>query len=332
MSEIVVARDIETVTAEIVVIKQNLQMQLLSGAVEIGRRLTEAKKMVPHGQWGTYLTERVEFSQSTAHNMMRLYEEYGDKEQQSLFGVNSQAIEGLSVTAAIRLLSLPEGERETFIAENNVADMSTRELEAAIKEANEARAKAEAAEAARRAAVDELDAVRQEDSKARKELKEATEKADFAEKKAAALQAQLDKAKKAAEKAKKEAEDAKAEKSQVPEDLMEQLQSEARAAAAEAAKAETEAKVAALQKKVEAAEAAKAEAEKKLEAAAKAQQMNSQEAAAFKTMFSQVQEDFNKLTGYLMKIQSVDAELAGKLRRGLNALLDKMQEELWHGN
>ena len=151
------ARTVEAVTLEIQTLQRQAQQLLLGYAIEIGRRLVEVKAMLPHGQWGTYIKEQVGYSQSTANNLMRIFEEYGTA-QQSIFGPEaiSQAIGNLSYTKALRLLALPADEREAFVEEHNVEDMSTRELEAAIKErddalrrAEEDRAEQEAAEQAR---------------------------------------------------------------------------------------------------------------------------------------------------------------------------------------
>lgn len=48
-------RDIKTVTAEIRTIYEAGCRIELSYAVEIGRRLLEVKKMLPHGEWGHYI-------------------------------------------------------------------------------------------------------------------------------------------------------------------------------------------------------------------------------------------------------------------------------------
>lgn len=147
MNELETVRDLDTITTEIRTITEQARCTMVTAAIEVGRRLVEAKAMVPRGEWGKYLEEKVEFSHSQANNMMRLYQEYGSS-QESLFGGGvKKAIEGLSVTSAIRLLALPEEERETFVEEHPVEEMSTRELEAAIKEKNaalEARKQAEA--------------------------------------------------------------------------------------------------------------------------------------------------------------------------------------------
>lgn len=138
------ARTVEAVTLEIQTLQRQAQQLLLGYAIEIGRRLVEVKAMLPHGQWGTYIKEQVGYSQSTANNLMRIFEEYGTA-QQSIFGPEaiSQAIGNLSYTKALRLLALPADEREAFVEEHNVEDMSTRELEAAIKERDDALRRAE---------------------------------------------------------------------------------------------------------------------------------------------------------------------------------------------
>lgn len=78
-------RTVETVTLEIRTLQRQAQQIMLSYAVEIGRRLEEVKAILPHGQWGDYLKNEVDYSQSTANNFMRIYREYGAA-QQSLFG------------------------------------------------------------------------------------------------------------------------------------------------------------------------------------------------------------------------------------------------------
>lgn len=129
MSDIITVsgRDIRTITAEILVLTQQAQQSALASACQIGKRLIEAKELVGHGEWGDYLKNEVAYSQSTANNFMRLYRELGENP-------NSQALANLGPTQALRLLALPEAEREEFAQQHDVAQMSTRELEQAIKE------------------------------------------------------------------------------------------------------------------------------------------------------------------------------------------------------
>ncbi|WP_274363731.1 DUF3102 domain-containing protein [Paenibacillus thermotolerans] len=123
------------IAAEINSIKDQTRSILLQASIEIGRRLVEAKAMVPHGEWGNWLEETVDYSQSTANNLMKIYQEYGN-DQMSLFGdaTNSQALGNLSYTQAVALLGIPAHEREKFVEEHDVESMSTRELQQAIKE------------------------------------------------------------------------------------------------------------------------------------------------------------------------------------------------------
>lgn len=140
-------RTVETVTLEIRTLQRQAQQVVLGYAIEIGRRLEEVKAMLPHGRWGDYLKQEVNYSQSTAQNFMRIFREYGAS-QQSLFGgvANSQALGNLTYTKALQLLALPDAEeRERFVAEHDVEAMSTRELDKALKERDAALKEAEAA-------------------------------------------------------------------------------------------------------------------------------------------------------------------------------------------
>lgn len=133
--------EVETLTAEINVYKQ----QAGACIVEIGRRLMRAKELLPHGQWAAWLAEKVEFSERTAQNFMRVAKEYA----------NPQPVADLGLTKALLLLQVPEDERGEFVAkphgvggeEKTVAEMSKRELEKVIRERDEARKQAEAAQA-----------------------------------------------------------------------------------------------------------------------------------------------------------------------------------------
>ncbi|MGI5963655.1 MAG: DUF3102 domain-containing protein [Lawsonibacter sp.] len=126
-------RSIEVITNEILDAKRTGGEAILT----IGRCLVEAKDILPHGEWIPWLNEQVEFSERTARRFMRLYRECS----------NRPALADLGATKALALLALPPEEREAFVAEHNVIDMSARQLEQAIKERDDARKEAEAAKA-----------------------------------------------------------------------------------------------------------------------------------------------------------------------------------------
>lgn len=171
-------RGIETITEEIIFYK-NVGGQAV---IEIGRRLTEAKVQLKHGEWLPWLREKVEFSETSAQNFMRIAREYG----------NTHLVGDLGASKALVLLALPASERENFASEKHlvngeeksVSEMSKRELEEAIRQRKLAELKA--AETAR-----ELD--RQKEATA--EAEAAAEKAQEA---AEAARAELEKARKSA--------------------------------------------------------------------------------------------------------------------------------------
>lgn len=145
-------RTADAIATEINTIKRQTQKIMLASSIEIGKRLTEAKDMIDHGAWGKWLQDNVNYSERTAQNLMRVYDQYGDKfgmtEMDSLFASGAPNVfEELSYTQALALLSLPtDAEREEFVKENDVASMSTRELQEAIKARKEAEDRAMDAE------------------------------------------------------------------------------------------------------------------------------------------------------------------------------------------
>ena len=132
-------RTLDIVAAEI----RSYTWSMLTNIIEIGRRLVEAKEMLPHGEFMSWCTENFGYSKSQTNNFMRLYEAYGS-EQNSMFGaeLNRQTFGTLNYSKALALLALPSAEeREAFIEENNVDEMTTRELQQAIREKQEAERK-----------------------------------------------------------------------------------------------------------------------------------------------------------------------------------------------
>ena len=141
------SRDIREITAEIRTIQDSVRRTALSGAIEIGRRLTEAKELLQHGEWGDWLKREFEFSQSTASRLMQLFREYG-ADQGSLFGAETKyaTLQNISVSNALRLIAIPDEEREEFAAEHDIEHKSAREVDELIRQRQEADARAAALE------------------------------------------------------------------------------------------------------------------------------------------------------------------------------------------
>ena len=169
MSELVVTP--ERLGVEIRELTRQAKAMTVYYAVEIGRRLTAAKQMVAHGGWADWISKNTEFSQTTATRMMRIFEEYG-ADQIGIFGAepNSSTLQNLSISNALRLLAVPEDEREEFAEAVDAENLSARELEKAIKERDAARQERENAQR-------EANRYSLRTERAEKELREAKEKA-----------------------------------------------------------------------------------------------------------------------------------------------------------
>lgn len=177
MAKPVEGRTIETITDEIL----DAQRRGGEAILTIGRCLIEAKEMLPHGEWLPWLNEKVAYSERTAQNFMAVARRYS----------NPQTLADLGMAKALALLALPDSERDEFVQDHNVIDMSARQLKQALKERDEARKAAEAAKADASAA-EQARAKMAEDMRATQNLLEsARADADSAGSRARALEEKL---------------------------------------------------------------------------------------------------------------------------------------------
>lgn len=338
------SRDIREITAEIRTIQDSVRRTALSGAIEIGRRLTEAKELLQHGEWGDWLKREFEFSQSTASRLMQLFREYG-ADQGSLFGAETKyaTLQNISVSNALRLIAIPDEEREEFAAEHDIEHKSAREVDELIRQRQEADARAAAAEKAL-AEADEGHAL------AMAELDERLHSAQQAERDAKSIAETANaRAKALAEERDRTAAELEELRSRPVEVAVEVDEEAVRKAAAEA-KAEAEGKAktkldklktmldAAKQeleaykdgdnRELEQSRARAAALEKELaeerERARKVAEMQDADVSAFGVHFANVQRDFNDLMGALGRIRTATPEMADKLTAAVRALIRKM--------
>ena len=329
-------RSLEDITNNILRNKQVGGEALLA----IGRDLIEVKGKLAHGEWLDWLTEKVSYSPRTAQKIVKLARDW----------TNASTLAHLSASKAFDLLALPESERDAFISETHIVDgeektvidMTSRELEKAIRERDEARAAAEAAQADARTA-EESRAKMEADMAELKELhriaqkseREARDALEAAERDLYELQERpVDVAvetvvdQEAVEKAKAEA----IAEMQAKVDAAEQQRKEAERKRKETEKALSEAKKqaganAAILSRAEKAEAELAEARRQLEAAAKsgAKAAISADAdlAVFQMDLDQVQAGLNRMCGAILKHRGRrNTETAEKLTKAYLAILD----------
>lgn len=334
-------RDIKTVTIEIRMITQRAQRLILESAIEIGRRLTEAKGMLPHGEWGRWLSEEVSFSQSTAGNLMRIYEEYA-ADQLTLDGAvaNSQTIGNLSYTKALKLLALPAEERESFAKEHHVEELSVRELDKLIRERDEKAKEAErlqkelkSAEQEAQKALREAERSAQEAQTAKSAAKTAEETQNELAVRVSSLEASLQKATEAKKKAAARLK-ALQENPEIPPEALERMQKQAQEEAEKAAAEKLEQQLAEskeelhrlTEEKERLAQQAQAAEEKRLEAE-KRLQLASPEMVLFRQQFDAVQEAAGKLISLQRKIAQESTENGEKLKKALLALGEHIRRE-----
>lgn len=310
MDEAFEERDIDVITEEINFYKQQAGMAIL----EIGKRLVEAKAQLSHGEWLPWLEKKVEFSERSAQQYIRLWREYG----------KSATVADLGVRKALVLLALPETERDGFAGEKHevngeektAAEMTVKELERAVAERNAAREEAEKAKAdlyaAREAAKDARSHVEELQDQL-EELKNrptevAVEQRDATEEQLAA--------------ARREAEKAAARRVSELEEALEKARGDAAAAEErkEAAEAELQNAERERDSALDAAKGYKAEAEAahKMAAAASNEGMTK-----FKVVFDQTVENVNTLAALLQALPDSQQE---KLRRALLALADQVRK------
>lgn len=305
MSEIITApyRSVQTITAEIMGIATQTAQVLFISACEMGKRMLEAKELVNHGEWGSYLDDlckQLGIGKSTAHNWMKLYRECGDSP-------NFQALGNITYTKAVRLLALPEETREEILQENDVEDMSSRELEQAIKD---------------KKAAQGMLAIAQETNS------ELTHRNDQLEKESASLKKALERAESAEATAKAELQQLR-EHPEIPPSLIAKTVDDAKAQAMADAQSAIKAAQAETAEKEEARanmEAALTDAQKQIKELSAKSQLSSQAAASFEVLFNQIPPLFNQMMGYLLKVEQSDPELGRKLRFAAQRMGEKFAE------
>ncbi len=115
--------NIEKTTAEILILKD----QTAQNIIEIGKRLIEVKENLEHGEFKSWLKKKVKFTERSAQRFMQIGREFS----------NATSLSHLGSTKLFLLAGLDEEDRQELIQENNVEDMTTRELEQVVKEKKE---------------------------------------------------------------------------------------------------------------------------------------------------------------------------------------------------
>lgn len=335
----------EQLGGEIRLLTAQARRALVSYGIQIGYRLKIAhEKVGPHG-WAEWLKRETEFSAAAASRFESLYEGYGD-EQGSIFGVKNKfpTLENLTISNALRLLAIPEEEREDFALEVDAEHLSARELEAKVKERTaELEAKAQRWEEQAGEYASQINDLQNDFQDALKQRNDEEQARAEAEEQLRRIKAELDEIEKrpqavvyerdeeAIVKAANDAADAEREKHEKAEkELKEQIAALAGQVKTESGNREklekqlreAEEKAAAAQKDGAEAETLRGqidELKKKLALAAPT-------VAEFKAAFDRAQDELVHMTDALHRIE--DEEIKGKLRAACAAVLDGFSERV----
>lgn len=127
--------------------------------LQLGRVLTEAKELVPHGEWAKWVGENADVDLRGAQYFMQCYATYGLDSEMAKLGQSKLR----------SMLALTDGQREKLLAENDVQNMSVRKLKDEVRKARE-----EEQEKAREAvAAEKVNAAKMAESAARKAANDA---------------------------------------------------------------------------------------------------------------------------------------------------------------
>ena len=127
--------------------------------LQLGRVLTEAKELVPHGEWAKWVGENADVDLRGAQYFMQCYATYGLDPEMAKLGQSKLR----------SMLALTDGQRDKLLAENDVQNMSVRKLKDEVRKARE-----EEQEKAREAvAAEKVNAAKMAESAARKAANDA---------------------------------------------------------------------------------------------------------------------------------------------------------------
>lgn len=320
MSEII--RDAATIAGEINAIKQEVRDTAIRGAIEIGKRLLEAKSLVPYGSWGKWLQENVDYSERTAQDLMRIANEYGKRETQALAEIQN-------TTQAVLLLALTSAERDQFVQEHDMKTISTREMEDEIKQLKAEKEKQQLTIAELMGQLEEaekpqeepqpnqtadLEAEKQKTARLEQELLEAQKQLSDAEKRRMNdLQAEQEKTKKAS-----------AEASKLRTDLAEaRKQTEVK----EKQLLRTEEELTEARKAVKTVEVVPEAVEKELEALRKRAATSGAE-IEMRAAFETFKDAFDRLVDKLAEAEETDGETALRYRGAFHRAMLTMAERV----
>ncbi len=297
---------------------------------ETGRRLIEVKNRIPHGEFGKWCEENLEFSYRKAARTMQLAEKMDD--ENSLFS-KMPTLANIGISRVWALLAAPEEVAAEVVENNDVESMKVRELQNELARVKEEK---EAAEHKANTLEGNNDSIRKDLASMQRKLSESVSEKEFAEMQAAAqaqkedltkelneakasadeIQIKLDKAKEDLKKQKAKQKELEAAKDEEVQKRVEEVSIELTNKAKEEAFAESEAElkknaesISALEKQVEILEAEKAK-------------LSNTALMEFKVYVDQLQDIYFKINDIISEQNEADPEVGLKMQRALQKVVE----------
>lgn len=303
---IIQERTLPVIISEIKIIEQHVTKTAIEGAIQIGERLQEAKDKIGHGNFGDWCKENLNYSQDTAQKFMKLAREYGDKNSML---ANTAMSRNFSISNALSLLKVPEEDREQFVEEHQIEDMTNKDLEEEIRKLKKEKEELKHIAECRKGIIDRAESaandLRYEAEDLKRKLQDAKTQAESDPEEMEKLQKKL---RKAEESLKKEKEKLKKEQ----EDRQATIDKELKAAG-ERMQEQTKASIEGLQSEIE-----------KLKK--RQQNAGNESLLRFKVFVDQLQDAFSRAVECILDEE--DQEQADKMNTALKAVLKNMEEDL----
>lgn len=318
------------IAVEINIIKRDTAEIFARNSIKIGQRLREVKELLPHGDFERWLRDNVDYSVTTAQRFMKLANAY---EGQLAAGDDDVAelLASMLPSKGYILAQLAPAQCKEFVQENDVENMSSRELQAAVKAKEDAENRAEKAEQAAEAEQQRADAAEEARADLAAQLEDLQRMVQAVQ---SGGQISPEERAKIEAEAKKAAEDAAKVKIEAAKKKADKELEKARAEGADALKKAQAEQEKVIQVAVEQAKAeAKAEAEKAT--AARVAELEEQISVAasnaspyrikFGACYEVFQADYGRLVAIVDDAEQHDPDEGAMLRSMLDKILDYLK-------
>ncbi len=355
-----IERTPEVIAAEIRYIKERVASEVANGAFEIGRKLCEVKDKIPHGEWGQWLRDNVDYSETTAQDAMRLYPEYGSEQINILLGTSpADLFGGVAPSKLLAMAPLCDEERARLVISGEVDQLSVRDIKALVaenkrlnEEAQKVSAENEELGKALDASDGDLSTLRREYDKRQEEIGEKDLQINALSEKLSKEKERADSASAALEKAKKKIDKlnntplqtVEVIRNEPTEEQIAAIRAAADKAAEEKYRQSIESLSGDLETREKALDTAKAEAQKEaeakienlraeLDAAHKAEVeklrlRTNKHAAAINFYAQEITEKLQKIAEKLVVLESEDPVLAQKFRGAVGKMISPLLSQI----